>query len=60
MSSVSARLEALAETHRVNPLYILEWHCERSAIRQYEGGLSRTQADRLALEDIEAELEGRK
>ena len=58
MSSVSAKLETLAETHCINPLHILEWYLERAAIRQYEGGLSRAQAERLALQDVEDELNG--
>ena len=59
MSSVSSRIEALAETHCVNPLVILEWWLERAAIREHDGGYSRTEAERLALADVTAELEGK-
>lgn len=59
MSSVSAKLETLADRHQRNPLHILEWFLERAAIRQYEGGHSRAEAERLALADVEAGLEGR-
>jgi hypothetical protein len=60
MSPLTDKLESLAALHNRNPLDLLEWHTERSAIRQYEGGLSRAEADRLALEDVENELEGRR
>ena len=56
MSSVSQKLEALATLHDRNPLHMLEWFLERAAVRQYDGGYSRIQAERLALEDIEREL----
>jgi hypothetical protein len=46
MSQVSARIEALAALHNRSPLDLLEWFLERSA-------------ERLALVDIESELEGR-
>lgn len=52
----SARLESLAALHDRNPLHILEWFLERAAIRQHDGGLSRDEAERLAVTDIETEL----
>jgi hypothetical protein len=57
MSSVSQKLEALAETHCVNVLVIQEWYLERLAIMQADNVAD---AERLAIEDIAAELEGRK
>lgn len=60
MSSVSARIEALANLHNRNPLHLLEWLLERAAIREYEAGLSRADAESAALSDIESELEGRR
>ena len=59
MSPTSNRLEELATLHNRSPLDLLEWFHERSAIRQYDGGLSRQDADKAALQDIENELEGR-
>jgi len=60
MSPLSNQLEHLAETHCVNVLVIQEWWAERAAIMQFDGGMSRADAERLALADIQAELEGRK
>ena len=57
MSSVSEKLEALAETHCVNPLHVMEWFLERLAIMQADNVID---AERLALESVTAELEGRK
>jgi hypothetical protein len=59
MTSVASRLETLAETHCVNPLHLMERFLERAAIREYDGGFSRAEAERLAVEDVAAELEGR-
>lgn len=59
MTDHSAEIERLAQAHCVSPLILLEWWLERSAIRQYEAGLSRADAERLAIEDVERELEGR-
>lgn len=59
MSSVSAKLEALATLHQRNPLHLLEWFLERASIREFDGGLSRAEAERLALEDVANELEGK-
>lgn len=51
-------IEQLAAQHNRSALDLLEWHLERSAIREFEAGLSRSEAERLALEDIRHELEG--
>jgi hypothetical protein len=59
MSPISARLESLAALHNRNPLHLLEWFEERAAIMQHDAGLPRAEAERLAIEDIEKELEGR-
>ena len=56
MTRVTNRLESLAALHQRSPLDITEWFLERAAIREYEGGYSRAEAERLALEDIEREL----
>lgn len=56
----TARLEALAAEHDRNPLHLTEMWIERSAIRQHEGGLSRAEADRAALQDVVDDLEGRR
>lgn len=53
MSSVSAKLEALAELHGLNPLHVLEWFLERAAIREYDGNVSRAEAERGAMADVE-------
>ncbi|EIF29509.1 hypothetical protein BCh11DRAFT_04954 [Burkholderia sp. Ch1-1] len=36
-----------------------EWFWERAAIREFEGGLSRQQAEQFALEDTERRLKNR-
>lgn len=59
MSTTSNRIEALAALHNRNPLHLLEWLLERAAIREYEAGTSRVDAESAALADIESELEGR-
>jgi hypothetical protein len=51
-------LEHLAAQHNISPLTLVEWHLERAAIREYEAGLNRAEAERLAVEDIRHELEG--
>lgn len=56
MSSVSAKIETLAEMHRVNPLYVLEWYLERLAIMQSDNVPN---AEQLALLDVETELKER-
>lgn len=56
MSGVSAKLEELAETHRVNVLVILEWFNERVAI-MIADRIPESLAEELALEDVESELE---
>lgn len=59
MSPVSARLEQLAELHDVSPLRLLEFWIERASIREHLGGCTRAEAERLALQDVESELEGK-
>jgi hypothetical protein len=51
-----SRLEALASLHQRSALDLLEWFLERAAIREYDGGYTRAEAERLALADIEASL----
>jgi hypothetical protein len=55
-SDYSARLEALAELHGLDPLHVLEWFLERAAIRSHDAGLPRAEAERLAMGDVEAGL----
>lgn len=55
----SSALESLAAEHNRNPLHVFEWFLERAAIREYDGGMSRAEAERLAVEDVRDELEGR-
>jgi len=59
MSPISTRLEALAELHCVDPLDLLEFHTERSAIREHDEQISRDAADLAALRDVEDWLETR-
>lgn len=56
MSAISDRIEALAAFHNRNPLHLLEMYLERLSIMQSD---SIPDAERLALEDVERELEGR-
>jgi hypothetical protein len=58
MSPISDRLEALAELYGRNPLDVLEWWLERAAIREYDAGMTRRNAEQLALRDVENELAG--
>ena len=51
----ASRLESLAELHDRNPLHILEWFLSCADLHEREG-LSRAEAERLAVLDIEAEL----
>lgn len=44
-------LEQLARETGVSPLHVLEAFLERAAIREYDGGFSRDEAERLALAD---------
>lgn len=60
MSDISNRLEHLAELHCVPILTIQEWWAERASIREYDGGMSRADAERAAVLDVERELEGRR
>ena len=59
MSTVSAKLEALAELHDRDPLDLLEWFLERAAIREFDAGMTRRRAEREALQDVESALAGR-
>lgn len=56
MSTTSDRIEALAALHNRNPLHLLEMYLERLAIMQSD---NIPDAERLALKDVERELEGR-
>lgn len=60
MSDLSNCIEALAELHCLDVLLVQEMWAERASIMEHEAGLSRAQAELLALADIESELEGRK
>jgi hypothetical protein len=53
---VSDRLELLASVHNRPVLEVQELFNERAAIRQYDGGLTRADAERLALQDVERML----
>ena len=53
MSPTSARIESLAAERGISPLDVLEFYLERAAIREYDGGLSRTDAETAALADVE-------
>lgn len=44
----------LAGRFGLDPSEVLDDLAERSAIREYEGGMSRLEAERLALADLEA------
>lgn len=50
------RIERLAEVNGLSALVVKEWFEERAAIREYDGGLSRAEAEKAALADIEAQL----
>jgi hypothetical protein len=45
-------LERIASESGRSPLDVLELFLERAAIREYDGGLSRAEAERLAVEDV--------
>jgi hypothetical protein len=48
-----AALEALAVTYGRSPADVLELFMERASIREMEGGMSRTDAERAAVFDVE-------
>jgi hypothetical protein len=50
-------LELLASVHNRPVLDVLELFNERAAIRQYDGGLTRADAESAALQDVERMLE---
>jgi hypothetical protein len=56
MSPTSDRLELLASVHNRPVLDVLELFNERAAIRQYDGGLTRPDAESAALQDVERML----
>ena len=47
----------LAETAGVDPDELIEWWEERAAVREYDGGQPRPEAEHDALEDMRAMLE---
>lgn len=47
----SAEIEAIAKASGQSPLVVLEHFLERASIREYEGGYSRAEAERLAIGD---------
>ena len=47
----------LAETAGVDPDELIEWWEERAAVREYDGGQARPEAEHDALEDMRAMLE---
>jgi hypothetical protein len=57
MSPTSDRLELLASVHNRPVLEVQELFNERAAIRQYDGGLTRADAESAALQDVERMLE---
>lgn len=51
MSPTSNEVERLAAAHKVPVLECVEFFLERAAIREYDGGMQRDDAEREALED---------
>lgn len=47
------RLERLAALHDRSCLDITELFLERAAIREFDGNMSRAEAERLAMQDVE-------
>lgn len=56
MTPYPYELEQLARETGVSPLETLELFLERAAIREYDGGYDRAEAERLALEDARQEF----
>lgn len=56
MTPYPYELEDLARRYGVPPLHALEWFLERAAIREYDGGFDRAEAERLAMEDVRQEF----
>lgn len=52
MSPISTAIESFAATHGVPVLEAQEFWLELCSIREYEGGLSRQEAEAAALEDL--------
>lgn len=48
---------ALAKRFQQNPEAVVDWWAERAAIREFEGGQEREEAERDALKDVEMALE---
>ncbi len=55
--SHAATVERLANAANVSPLDVLEFFLERAAIREYQGGMPRDQAEALAVQDAEIWIE---
>ena len=53
MSTISNRLERMAAERGISPLETLEFYLERAAIREYDDGMSRNDAETAALADVE-------
>jgi hypothetical protein len=53
MSPTSETIELLAKRHGVSPTHALEYFLKRSAIREYDGGMTRSDAEEAALKDLE-------
>jgi hypothetical protein len=51
MSPISQAIETLAEQTGADVLDVQELFLERAAIRQYDGGMTKTDAEREAVED---------
>jgi hypothetical protein len=56
VSPTSDRLELLASVHNRPVLEVQELFNERAAIRQYDGGLTKADAESAALQDVERML----
>jgi len=52
--AVAPELRERMNEHREELLALVEHFEERAAIREFDGGLSRAEAERLALEDVVA------
>jgi hypothetical protein len=53
MSPASETIERLAKARGVPVLEAMEFFLERAAIREFEGGMSRSEAELAALSDLE-------
>jgi hypothetical protein len=50
---VTNEIEAMAALVGVSPAVLFEFYAERAAIREFDGGYSRADAERLAIADTE-------